>query len=82
MPPIVAWPALVRSRLELLYHAKPSVILYQISRFGFFIQNRYRRVRYITLVNLLTAKEIATPRPGAHLRQERSGRRPRCCRSI
>jgi lipid-A-disaccharide synthase len=52
--------------LELLYHAKPSVILYQVSRFGFFIQNRYRRCRYITLVNLLTANEIATPRP-AHL---------------
>ncbi|BBO35431.1 lipid-A-disaccharide synthase [Lacipirellula parvula] len=52
--------------LELLYHAKPSVILYQISRFGFIVQERYRRVRYITLVNLLTAKEIATPRP-AHL---------------
>ena len=52
--------------LELLYHAKPSVILYQVSRFGFFMQERYRRVRYITLVNLLTAKEIATPRP-AHL---------------
>lgn len=52
--------------LELLYHAKPSVILYQVSRFGFFMQNRFRRVRYITLVNLLTAPEIATPRP-AHL---------------
>jgi lipid-A-disaccharide synthase len=52
--------------LELLYHAKPSVILYQVSRFGFFMQERYRRVRYITLVNLLSAKEIATPRP-AHL---------------
>src|SRR5690606_33792047 len=52
--------------LELLYHAKPSVVLYQVSRFGFFMQNRYRRCRYITLVNLLTADEIATPRP-AHL---------------
>jgi lipid-A-disaccharide synthase len=45
--------------LELLYHAKPSVILYQIGRVGFFIQSMFRRVRYITLVNLLTAKEIA-----------------------
>lgn len=52
--------------LELLYHAKPSVILYQVSRFGYFMQQRYRRVRYITLVNLLTAQEIATPRP-AHI---------------
>lgn len=45
--------------LELLYHAKPSVILYQIGRVGYFIQSMFRRVRYITLVNLLTAKTIA-----------------------
>jgi lipid-A-disaccharide synthase len=45
--------------LELLYHAKPSVILYQVGRVGYFIQSMFRRVRYITLVNLLTAKDIA-----------------------
>jgi lipid-A-disaccharide synthase len=49
--------------LELLYHAKPSVILYQISRFGYVVQSLFRRSRYITLVNLLTAKDIATNRP-------------------
>jgi lipid-A-disaccharide synthase len=49
--------------LELLYHAKPSVILYQISRFGYVIQSLFRRSRYITLVNLLTAKDISTQRP-------------------
>lgn len=49
--------------LELLYHAKPSVILYQVSRFGYVMQSLFRRARYITLVNLLTAKEIATDRP-------------------
>jgi lipid-A-disaccharide synthase len=51
--------------LELLYHAKPSVILYQVSRFGFFMQSMFRRCRYITLVNLLTAEDITTPRPAA-----------------
>jgi lipid-A-disaccharide synthase len=49
--------------LELLYHAKPSVILYQISRTGYLIQRRFRRSRYITLVNLLTAKDVATKSP-------------------
>lgn len=43
--------------LELLYHAKPTAILYQISRLGFFVQRFLRNVRYITLVNLLTADE-------------------------
>ncbi len=43
--------------LELLYHAKPSAILYQISKFGYFVQWMLRKVRYITLVNLLTAKD-------------------------
>ncbi|HEX6960600.1 MAG TPA: lipid-A-disaccharide synthase [Lacipirellula sp.] len=51
--------------LELLYHAKPSVILYQVSRFGYFMQSMFRRCRYITLVNLLTADDITTPRPAA-----------------
>ncbi|MGI9429549.1 MAG: lipid-A-disaccharide synthase [Bythopirellula sp.] len=43
--------------LELLYHTKPSVILYQISRFGYAVQWLFRKVRYITLVNLLTAED-------------------------
>lgn len=43
--------------LELLYHTKPTVILYQISRLGFFVQSLFRKVRYITLVNLLTADD-------------------------
>jgi lipid-A-disaccharide synthase len=51
--------------LELLYHAKPSVILYQVSRFGYFVQSRFRRCRYITLVNLLTAEDITTNRPAS-----------------
>jgi lipid-A-disaccharide synthase len=44
--------------LELLYHAKPTVILYYISRFAFFVQRFFRKVRYITLVNLLTTNDL------------------------
>ena len=43
--------------LELLYHTKPSVILYQISRLGHVAQRFLRKIRYITLVNLLTADD-------------------------
>ncbi|NOZ40263.1 MAG: lipid-A-disaccharide synthase [Planctomycetes bacterium] len=43
--------------LELLYHTKPSAILYQISKFGYFVQWMLRKIRYITLVNLLTAED-------------------------
>lgn len=51
--------------LELLYHAKPTAILYQISRLGFVVQRFLRRVRYITLVNLLTAEDpFAHPEAG------------------
>ncbi|MCE5266581.1 MAG: lipid-A-disaccharide synthase [Planctomycetaceae bacterium] len=39
--------------LELLYHTTPTVILYRISRFAFFVQKFFRKVKYITLVNLL-----------------------------
>jgi lipid-A-disaccharide synthase len=54
--------------LELLYHTKPTVILYHISRFAYFVQTFFRKVRYITLVNLLTAtdlfpKKVATYNP-------------------
>jgi lipid-A-disaccharide synthase len=43
--------------LELLYHTTPTVILYHISRLAFFAQRFARRVRYITLVNLLTSPD-------------------------
>ncbi|QDU87863.1 Glycosyl transferase [Pirellulimonas nuda] len=52
--------------LELLFHAKPAVILYRISRVGFFVQRQLRRVRYITLVNLLTAKELFPKEVGVY----------------
>ncbi len=44
--------------LELLYHSKPTVILYYVSRLAIFVQSFFRRVKYITLVNLLTADEL------------------------
>jgi lipid-A-disaccharide synthase len=44
--------------LELLYHKKPSVILYYISPLAFFVQRFFRRVRYITLVNLLVTDDL------------------------
>jgi lipid-A-disaccharide synthase len=44
--------------LELLYHTKPTVILYRISRAAYFVQGFFRRVKYITLVNLLAADEL------------------------
>ncbi len=44
--------------LELLYYTKPTVILYWVSRLGFFVQRFLRKVKYITLVNLLTADEL------------------------
>ena len=40
--------------LELLYQCKPTVILYRISRLAYRVQGWFRKVRYITLVNLLT----------------------------
>lgn len=42
--------------LELLHHAKPTVIAYHVSRFGWFAQWLCRRVRFITLVNLLAVE--------------------------
>ncbi|HEX5472326.1 MAG TPA: lipid-A-disaccharide synthase [Lacipirellulaceae bacterium] len=44
--------------LELLYHTTPTVILYYISPPAYFVQAFFRKVRYITLVNLLTATDL------------------------
>jgi lipid-A-disaccharide synthase len=41
--------------LELLHHMKPTVIHYQISRIAYFVQRYVRKVRFITLVNLLAS---------------------------
>lgn len=42
--------------MELLAWEKPSVILYQIPRYAWWLQWYFRRVKYITLVNLLAVK--------------------------
>lgn len=43
--------------LELLCHTKPTVIMYQIHPISYALQRQFRRVRYITLVNLLAAPD-------------------------
>ena len=45
--------------LELLYHTTPTVILYWIDRFAYFVQGYFRKVKYITLVNLLATDGLA-----------------------
>jgi len=44
--------------LELLYHEKPTVVLYWVSRLGYFVQKHFRTVKYITLVNLFAADDL------------------------
>ena len=44
--------------LELLAQAKPTVILYRVSRAAFIVQKFFVKVKYITLVNLLNSAEI------------------------
>ncbi len=51
--------------LELLCHAKPTVIVYQVSRTGYAAQHVMRKVRYITLVNLLASDDALAPRTRA-----------------
>ncbi|PHS11643.1 MAG: lipid-A-disaccharide synthase [Blastopirellula sp.] len=43
--------------LELLFHEKPTVIHYKISKFDHFVQSYLRKVKYITLVNILWSKQ-------------------------
>ena len=52
--------------LELLYHTKPTAIVYRVSPFYFWLQKFFRRVRYITLVNLLTAEELFPEEVGVY----------------
>ena len=44
--------------LELLYHLKPTVIHYRIGSLAYAVQKRFRKVKYITLVNLLSTAEL------------------------
>ncbi len=47
--------------MELLYYTKPTVIHYWISRLAYAVQRRFRKVKYITLVNLLSTGELYPP---------------------
>ncbi len=51
--------------LELLYYTTPAVVLYWITRFAYRVQTFFRRVRYITLVNLLAVDDLC---PGGDIR--------------
>ncbi len=44
--------------LELLFHAKPSVIVYRINPIHWFLQRFLLKIRFITLVNLLACDHI------------------------
>ncbi|MBX7071891.1 MAG: lipid-A-disaccharide synthase [Pirellulales bacterium] len=44
--------------LELLYYGRPTTVIYYISRAAYWVQSKFRRVKYITLVNLLAADEL------------------------
>jgi lipid-A-disaccharide synthase len=44
--------------MELLYHLKPTVIHYRIGPVAYAVQQRFRKVKYITLVNLLSTGEL------------------------
>ena len=44
--------------LELLYHRKPTVIVYRVSALVMFLQRFLLRCQFITLVNLLSLKQI------------------------
>ena len=50
--------------LELLYHATPAVLFYKISRASFFIQQFFRKARYITLANLVAVEDPFALPPG------------------
>jgi lipid-A-disaccharide synthase len=43
--------------LELLYHCKPTVVLYRISRRAYWLASWLVKVKYMTLVNLLVASD-------------------------
>ena len=43
--------------LELLHYKKPTVIHYRVNRLAFFVQRYFRKVRFITLVNLLSTDD-------------------------
>ncbi len=55
--------------LELLYHRKPSVMLYRVGRVGYWLQDVFRTSRYISLPNLLATSDISR-RPWQRLTED------------
>ena len=45
--------------LELMYHRKPTVILYRIGPVMYFLQSIFLQTKYITLVNLIASNDIS-----------------------
>lgn len=52
--------------LELLYHAKPAVMLYRVGWLMYQVVRRLANVRYMTLVNLLASNQPLGSRPKFH----------------
>jgi lipid-A-disaccharide synthase len=52
--------------LELLYHTTPAVVVYKVGRAAFFLQQFFRRVRYITLANLVAVENPFALPPGTY----------------
>ena len=46
------------SLITAIYHGKPSVVLYRISRFDLKVGNFFKTSRFISLVNLLADREL------------------------
>ena len=44
--------------LELLYHGKPTAVVYRISKLGMFLCGLFKKSKYISLVNLLAEAEL------------------------
>ncbi|MBX7167178.1 MAG: lipid-A-disaccharide synthase [Pirellulales bacterium] len=49
--------------LELLHHARPTVVVYWIDALAYFVQTFFRKAKYITLVNLLADEDPLAGRP-------------------
>ncbi len=56
--------------LELMYFCVPSVILYRVSPLAWWVQHRMKRVRYITLVNLLACENPFLQQPWTYWPRE------------
>ena len=62
--------------LELLYHTTPTVILYWIERYAYCVQSVFRKVKYITLVNLLSTGGLDSNEDAANHEVEKDAAEP------